>query len=377
MAAAQRSSSGTDAEDQGAGRRICLFGTFDGHRHPRVEVLAEGLELRGYAIIRCNHPWSASTSERVAALRNPLIAARLITRLIRAWLGLRRSAGEVGDVDAVLVGYLGIFDVRLARRLWPDAYIVLDHLAPLGPTIEDRRGPRLAAALGRWLDRRAVRRADLTVVDTDEHRDGGAAQLTLPVGATTAWFETQPVEDVSGPLRVVFFGLFTPLQGAPLMAEGVRQALHQGANLRISFIGHGQDLQRCRRIIGDRSEVVWRTWVDPDNLPEVVASHHVCLGIFGQTSKALRVVPTKVFQGAAAGCAIVTSDTRPQRRLLREAAHYVPPGGSADLADALLRLAEDRTALADLRSRARGVAEERFHPMPLVEPFDRLLRSEA
>ena len=45
----------------------------------------------------------------------------------------------------------------------------------------------------------------------------------------------------------------------------------------------------------------------------MVASHDVCLGIFGDTDKALSVVPTKVYQGAAAGCAVVTSDTAPHR----------------------------------------------------------------
>ena len=43
------------------------------------------------------------------------------------------------------------------------------------------------------------------------------------------------------------------------------------------------------------------------DLPALVAGHDVCLGIFGTGDKALRVVPNKVFQGAAAGCAIVTS----------------------------------------------------------------------
>ena len=71
------------------------------------------------------------------------------------------------------------------------------------------------------------------------------------------------------------------------------------------------------------------------NLPALVAGHDVCLGIFGTGDKALRVVPNKVFQGAAAGCAIVTSDTAPQRRALGDAAVLVPPGDPEALAAAL------------------------------------------
>ena len=62
----------------------------------------------------------------------------------------------------------------------------------------------------------------------------------------------------------------------------------------------------------------WIDWVDADELPGVVAEHDVCLGIFGTTDKAPRVVPNKVYQGVASGCAVVTSDTplsaRPARR---------------------------------------------------------------
>ena len=69
-----------------------------------------------------------------------------------------------------------------------------------------------------------------------------------------------------------------------------------------------------RRILAGRGDVTWRDWVPTAELPGLVASHDVCLGIFGDTDKALSVVPTKVYQGAAAGCASITSDTAPQRR---------------------------------------------------------------
>ena len=98
------------------------------------------------------------------------------------------------------------------------------------------------------------------------------------------------------------------------------------------------------------------------DLPALVAGHDVCLGIFGTGDKALRVVPNKVFQGAAAGCAIVTSDTAPQRRALGDAAVLVPPGDPEALAAALRRLADDRADLARLRRQARGLARQPFAP---------------
>jgi glycosyltransferase involved in cell wall biosynthesis len=114
--------------------------------------------------------------------------------------------------------------------------------------------------------------------------------------------------------------------------------------------------------------------VAPAELPAVVAGHDVCLGIFGTGPKAARVVPNKVFQGAAAGCALVTSDTAPQRRVLGEAAVYVPPGDAQALARTLRSLAEDRPRLAAARAAARRLAIDHFTPAQVVGPLhDRLL----
>ena len=100
------------------------------------------------------------------------------------------------------------------------------------------------------------------------------------------------------------------------------------------------------------------------------------------------MVPNKVFQGAAAGCAVVTSDTAPQRRLLgtvlqesgpeESGAVLVPPGDPDALADALLRLAGDRDALLKLRHAARQLAARRFTAEQVVAPLtDRLLPQHA
>lgn len=344
-----------------------MFGTFDVDRHPRVEVLEAGLAAHGVDLVRCNVPWEASTAQRVRALHNPLAALRLLLRLLRCWWRLWHGARDIGPVDVVVTGYLGVFDIHLARRCWPDAIHVLDHLAPVGATVADRtgrRGPR--QRLGERIDNAACGVADLVVVDTDEHLPptGG---VVVPVGAPDRWFEVDGGRSpASGPLRVVFFGLYTPLQGTETIAQAVRALDHAGVTVQLTLIGAGQDLPAVRSILGGVDGVEWRSWVEPADLPAVVAEHDVCLGIFGTTSKAYRVVPNKVFQGAAAGCAVVTSDTPPQRRLLVSGARFVPAGDAAALAAVLADLAADRPACRTLGAAARDLARQEFRPDRVV-----------
>src|SRR5258707_7295281 len=227
----------------------------------------------------------------------------------------------------------------------------------------------------RLIDAAALRAADFIVVDTNEHLAAlpprhRTRAIVVPVGAPRAWLAAGgPMDgmDASEPLRVVFYGLYTPLQGTPVIGAALGRIA--GAPIEVTMIGSGQDEAETRIAAAANHAVSWLDWVPAAELPALVASHHVCLGIFGTGAKALRVVPNKVFQGAAAGCAIVTSDTAPQRRAMQEAAILVPPGDPEALATALLRLADDRPALVRLRREAHELARQRFAPERIVTPL--------
>jgi glycosyltransferase involved in cell wall biosynthesis len=376
--------------------RTIVFGTYDTAMHPRIATIAEGLAARGFDVTECNIPLGLSTADRVDMLAKPWKAGGLVARLASRWFGLAAKARRLGRPDAVVVGYLGHFDVHLARLLYRRGRVplVLDHLISAANTAKDRRlDGGLKTKVLRLIDAAALRAADIVVVDTEEHLEivpekYRSKVVVVPVGAPTPWHAAAPELSVgtaasatesstgSGPLRVVFYGLYTPLQGTPVIGEALGRVA--GAPVEVTMIGRGQDEAETKRAAAANQSVRWLDWVPAAELPALVASHDVCLGIFGTGDKALRVVPNKVFQGAAAGCAVITSDTAPQRRVLGDAAVLVPPGDPAALADALLRLANDREALLKLRHAARQLAAERFTPEQVVRPLtDRLLPSHA
>lgn len=355
--------------------RVLVFGTYDTAMHPRVATLAEGLRAAGLDVVECNAPLDVPTADRVAILAKPSRLPKLLLRIASRWWTLVRKARHLPTPDVVLVGYLGHFDVHLARLLFPRTPIVLDHLVGAGDTARDRKlDAGFRATLMRWIDAAALNRANIIVVDTDEHlaalprhRDRA---IVVPVGAPHAWFVPAAPATDNGPLKVVFFGLYTPLQGAPVIGAALAGLDDE---IDVTMIGHGQD-EAATKTAAKNATVTWLDWVPSADLPAIVAGHDVCLGIFGTGQKALRVVPNKVFQGAAAGCAIVTSDTPPQRQALGDAALFVPPGDPTALAQTLTRLAADRSALEKLKTAARQRATERFAPEHVVAPLlDRIM----
>jgi glycosyltransferase involved in cell wall biosynthesis len=174
---------------------------------------------------------------------------------------------------------------------------------------------------------------------------------------------------------VVFYGLYTPLQGTPTIGAALGAIAADAAAINVTMIGRGQDEAAAKSAAAGNKAVTWLDWVPAAELPALVAKHDICLGIFGTGEKGRRVVPNKVFQGAAAGCAIITSDTAPQRRVLGDAAILVPPGDAGALAAALLELARDRGRLRELRTAARELAAKHFSPAQVVAPLiERLAR---
>ncbi len=370
---------------------IVAFGTYQSDTHPRIGVLIEGLRTFGHEVTELNAPLGLSTAQRVSMLKGPWRVPVLAAKLVRRWWALGRRAGALRRgrrVDAVLVGYLGHFDVHLARRVFKGSTVVLDHLIFAAGTAVDRgvRTGVTTRVLGQ-LDARALSAADVIVVDTDEHRARvperfAARAVVCLVGADAGWFRAAeratPDPAPGEPVRVVFFGLYTPLQGAETIGGALRALAAggtTGAELAVTMIGTGQDLDATRRAAGPGSDplVTWLDWVDSAELPAVVAGHHVALGIFGTTTKAAEVVPNKVYQSAAAGCAVITSDTLPQRRVLAGAATLVRAGDADALADALRELIDNRELLAARRRACADLAQAEFSAVGVVRPLaDRL-----
>lgn len=358
---------------------VLAAGTYDTGAHPRVRVLVEGLRAHGVVVEEVVEPLRLTTAERVEVLRRPSRLPLLGAAILRSWWRLvprvraRRRRGP--RPAAVLVGYLGHFDAPLLRRLLRPAPLVLDYLISGAGTAVDRgeTGGLKQSAL-RALDEVALRSADLVLVDTEEHRDALPERhrdraVVVPVGADARWSDAGARRRPAGSgerLSVVFYGLFTPLQGAPVIAEALR--LLDG-EVTATVVGSGQDGPEVDALLDGVPGVARRGWVDPDELPDLVARHDVCLGIFGTGDKARRVVPNKVFQGAAARCVVVTSDTAPQRRAFGDDVVHVPPGDPVALADALRALAADRDRVRALSAAAGARAERSFTARGAVEPL--------
>jgi glycosyltransferase involved in cell wall biosynthesis len=97
----------------------------------------------------------------------------------------------------------------------------------------------------------------------------------------------------------------------------------------------------------------------------------VALGAFGTGEKAGRVIPHKLWQGLAAGRAVVTGDGPGAREAFEDGVHllFVPRGEPEALADALARLIDSATLRERLGAAGRERARELGAPEAVGKQF--------
>ena len=336
--------------------RVLLAGTFDPD-FARNRVLVSLLEREGFEIeVARRELWGR---DRQLLVNQP--KWRLLRRGLTAYPWLVGRVARAARPDVILVPYPGHVDVPLiapiarARRI----PLMFDTFISLYDTIVADRGlcgPNSAIGRAtRTADALACRLADLVLCDTPAHADyfaetTGASRdrfRVLWLGAQEDVFRPQPdVEPI--PKLVVFHGTFVPLQGLSTIVHAAKLLEPEGIRFRI--IGEGQERVTVENLVRDLDacniELPGR--VPLQDVPGEIAAASLCLGIFGTSDKARRVVPNKVFECLAVGRPVVTADTPAIRSAFAGEVATVPTGNAQALAQEIRALLADPARLASL-----------------------------
>ena len=379
--------------------RVCFFGTYE-RDYPRNRTLAEGLKRAGWQVLECHVPLWEKERDKTGRYLGPIsLVLRAVELKLACLKLLLKYVFTVGRYDVMLVGYIGHFDMPLAWLLtrFPRRPLVFSPLISLYDTlVNDRRsiadGTFMSRFL-RWLDRQTCAKADLVLLDTEAHIDYFVEEFNLPrkrfarvfVGAVepdapeggsgedapeggsgedvygytpavgtpaedTPAVGTPAVGALSGdtPFRVMFVGKFIPLHGLPFMLEAANR-LQDVPDIEFHFVGSGQltdEIHETARRL-NLENVRFTDWIPYEQLHRFLQGWGVCLGIFGTSDKAVRVIPGKVFVALSAGKAVITADSPAIRELLTdgESAVLCRRGDPEALAGAIRRLHGDRELL--------------------------------
>lgn len=328
-----------------------MWGTYDLGK-PRVRILERGLRENGIDLLTCHHDvWGeVEDKSQIKGISRKLL---FLIKWLLSYPALVFRYLRLPRHDAVIVGYMGHLDVLI---LWPFAKmrgvpIIWDAFLSLYNTVvEDRRLINSANPLAKlvwiweWL---ACRAADQVFLDTRTHAEYfaqtfGVSRSKLSdvfVGVEPEAFPQLGADAINdGRPTVLFYGQFIPLHGIDTIIQAAFLAKDELIDWVI--IGSGQEESRIRAMLDDSPllNLKWIPWVSYKELSGWLNRATVCLGIFGNTEKAARVIPNKVFQIIMSGKPLVTRDSAAIRELISPGhigVFLVPPSNPEALLEAV------------------------------------------
>lgn len=290
----------------------------------KAEVLAELAELR-----RCVHDLGAGSLYSGIAGKDLFSKIRLLCSMvfghIRVFTHALWRRGE-----SVYITYPAVFLVCLYTLLPRSRRprIIMDTFISLyDSSVRDRqilRADSWRARLLLRLEKHALSSADVVLVDTRDNGDYYARLFALPrstfveMPLTIPDLEPLPVKTRStGQFVCLFMGSMVPLQGIGTVLAAAT-LLRDDPDIDFRLIGDGQQGNLVEEYLASHVDdrVQWeRRMLPTDELIAQISEADLCLGIFGDTAKADRVIPYKLYYYAALGKPFLSMNSTALSRL--------------------------------------------------------------
>lgn len=351
-----------------AGRTVVFYGTAD-PAAPRNRQTIERLKREEAVVLYCVSPLLPFRGDGSRVMKGLLAIALFSLRVFFTELTLLMTfLFRFRKTHDVLIGTLGHLDVLF---FWPvkkiaGMHLTFDPLVSLYDTVVlDRRLLKPRSFLARILhriDRLAFSIADEILIDTHAHRDFLAEEFGIEPGKFTviplyAPAIFRPMNVPKDPTRfvVLFHGKFIPLHGIEKILRAmaiIERAGHTEVLLKLA--GGGQTEPAMRSLAQELrlKQVEWLGWVPYEELPQLINASNLCLGAFGDSEKARRVIPHKVWEALACGKRVISQKlTAQESDPLLANVRWIDPTPEA-VAEAILAESE-RTVPGEERRKLR------------------------
>ncbi|USG62677.1 glycosyltransferase [Sneathiella marina] len=214
---------------------------------------------------------------------------------------------------------------------------------------------------------RLLNSAACVIADTQGHADFFAETFNIArekisviaVGAEEKLFKpgSSAEPSPSDPFEALFYGSFIGLQAPHIIVEAAKQC---SAPIRWTLLGDGPERPGCEALAEDGNNINFEPTLPYPQLPDRIRQADLLLGIFGESDKAARVIPNKVYQSLACGKPVVTRSSTAYPGPDTNGLMQIAAGDPGALAARVTRLYENRAQLPVFGADARAYYDANF-----------------
>uniref|UniRef100_A0A7C4YGF1 Glycosyltransferase n=1 Tax=candidate division WOR-3 bacterium TaxID=2052148 RepID=A0A7C4YGF1_UNCW3 len=351
--------------------RILYFGTYS-RDYIRNRVIIKGLKKNNVEVIECHYPLWKGVEPRIQEFKGIKGLIKLAFNFLKSYIILfLKSFDIVEKPDFIIVGYTGHFDIPLAfiisrffrRKLVFDMFVSLYDTFVL-----DRKLVKnfLLKRLLRFIDRWSMILSDKVLLDTDTHIEYLSKEFNIDKGKfIRVWIGEDPeifypIGIEKNKFNVLYFGGYIPLHGVEFIVDAAREL----KDIDFTFIGRGQLYNDILKYSKGLKNIKFIDWMDLKELKYYISSASVSLGIFGNTDKAKRVIPNKIYEAIACKTPVLTSDTPAIREVFkhRENIYLCKIADADSIKNGILELKNSKKLREKIAENSHRLFLEKFTP---------------
>lgn len=336
-------------------KTVCLFGNYISD-YPRIRVIKKALESRGIQVVECH-----TRKKGLAKYRE-----------------LARQHKEVKNTYDMLLVAMGGQTLVWFAKLLSGKKVVLDAFASLYITnVLDRKlvtKGSLKASYYALLDSWSARLVDLVLLDTHAQKKFFIKKYNTPeskiallyTSADPEVFYPAKQQEQDDTFRIHWHGYLVPFYGFDILLTAAKKVQNEtGIEFHLTTRNTRQ-AKEYKRYCKDHgiTNIIWHDETDAAGIAERVNSADLCLGIFGDNTKARVVIPNKVVEAAACGKAVITARHEVVEEIFDEGINIalVPPRDASALADAILALRSDHARRKTIAEGALRLFDKKLSP---------------
>ena len=318
--------------------------------YSRTRIVYKGLKSQGLDVRSCFPP-----------------DKRFIHYPALLWRAWRRSKG----CDIVLVGFYGQLLLPIIKLITQKPIVFDMYIATYDTMIHDRKAAQdgsFKASLYKISDRLACKLSRKLVLETQDHIKDFSRKFNIPehkfarifLAVDNTVIYPRNKATISNEFLVHFHGEYAPFHGVKYILRAAD--LLREENIRFQIIGRGITYDQDQELARDLKlhNVLFYDPVPYDKLADFMAQANVCLGIFGDNERMLRVTTNKVIEAIAMGKPLITGKNQPVQELLthKKNVFFVDRANSQQLADAILYLKQHPQLCDEMGKRAFNTAAQ-------------------
>ena len=272
------------------------------------------------------------------------------------------SVWRLGPDVVITHNTAACFAALLGKLLRPSAVAVCDLTDLLFEYLDDYQGRwlKLAASVGRWMERTSIRRSDRIITISQAMRDilvadYGAAENRIDIvhdGVDTGIFRRQEAADLRAAHApgaehvLIFHGVIDPQDGPELLIEAAPAILAQHPRTCFWMVGDGTavpDLKARAEAAGLADRFYFSGWVQQADVARYISASDLGLVILPDVLSARGRVTLKEFEYWACGVPAVLPRLPALQEVVgdEEASLFYTPGDASDFAARVNELLAD------------------------------------